>query len=66
MALSFWKIWLTRTRKRMSCTVWPLVFRNDWNWASVENWDFLAVVSAFWTWASVILIPSLCASAWYQ
>ena len=66
LAVSFWKIWLTRTRKRMSSTVCPEVFRNDWNWAAVENWDFLAVARAFWTWASVMLIPILWASAWYQ
>ena len=50
----------------MSASVCPLDFRNAWNWAAVENWPFLAVASAFWTCASVTLIPSLWASAWYQ
>ena len=51
----------------MSACVWPYWLRNFWNWAAVVNpWAFLAVASALAIWALVTLIPSLCASAWYQ
>ena len=61
LASSFLKIWLTRTRKRMSCSVWPDCVRNVCERGRGRELLLLGrLLNAFWTWASVTLIPSLC------
>src|ERR1700728_1658589 len=50
----------------MSFSVCPVELRNELNCAAVGNSCFLAVSNAAWIWALVTVIPSLCASAWYQ
>ena len=66
LAESFCRISLIRKRNSTSCVVWPVWLRNVLYPAAVGNWEFLAVVNAFWTSASVTLMPILAASAWYQ